>query len=309
MAGFQIVEAKRELIWTKIAAMGASGSGKTYSALRLATGMLEELKRLGQEKNGKIAMVNTESSRGRYYANEFKYDIIDMTAPHSPERYVEVINFVVEQGYPILIVDSTSHEWEGKGGCLELHQQAGGTFQSWAKVTPRHDKFIQAIADSPIHIIATMRGKDQYEIEKSDTGKQNIKKLGVGAQQRNGFEYEFTATFTIDKSLATPQKDNTHLFEGSSGEILSEEFGKKIIQWANSGEGYTPPVRELKVEKSLKQQATELAKEKLSVNKAVAKDIIKSYAPNGNLNTIEGDEKFKKLIAELNEVVAEATQN
>lgn len=306
-SGFVITQATRELIWTKLALMGASGSGKSYSSLRLGTGMLEELTKLGQQKNGKILVVNTEASRGRYYANEFKYDIIDMVAPHSPERYVEVINFAVEQNYPILILDSSSHEWEGKGGCLELHQQAGGTFQSWAKVTPRHDKFIQAIADSPIHIIATMRGKDQYEIEKSDTGKQNIKKLGVGAQQRNGFEYEFTATFTIDKSLATPQKDNTHLFENSSGEILSETLGKKIIQWANSGEGYTPPVREFQVEKTLKQKVTELAKSKIELNKPATKAVIKKYSQTGYPKDIAEDD-LQKAFDELTVIVAEAQE-
>lgn len=131
MANFKVQEAKRELIWTKIALMAPSGGGKTYSALRIATGMLEELKKIGQGKNGKILMGNTEHARGRYYANEFKYDIVDIESPYSPERYVEFIEFATESGYDILILDGTSAEWEGRGGCLELHQQAGGTYQSW----------------------------------------------------------------------------------------------------------------------------------------------------------------------------------
>ena len=114
------------------------------------------------------------------------------------------------------------------------------------KITPRHNKFIEAIADSPIHIIATMRGKDQYEVEKGDNGKVNVKKLGVGAKQRDGFEYEFTATFLIDQKthMAEPQKDNTHVFENDISMLLTEDHGRKIIEWANSGEGYTPPVRD-----------------------------------------------------------------
>ena len=307
---FVINQAKRELIWTKTALMGASGSGKTYSALRLASGMLKQLTKLGQQKNGRILMANTEASRGRYYANEFDYDIVDVAAPHNPERYVELINYVVEQNYPILIIDSSSHEWEGKGGCLELHQQAGGTFQSWAKVTPRHDKFIQGIADSPIHLIATMRGKDQYEIEKTESGKSNVKKLGVGAQQRSGFEYEFTVTFTIDKSLATVQKDNTHIFEGSSGEILSEAFGEKIIAWANSGEGYTPPIRETKVEPkkaeiTIKDEVIALALSKIEVNKKATKATIKKYHASGNPKNVEDESELKNLLEDLKNITAE----
>ena len=155
MAGFQIKKAKREKIYCKIALMAPSGGGKTYSALRLATGMAQEIER-ETGKKAKILMGNTEQKRGYYYADEFDYDIVDIEAPHNPEKYVDFINFAVEQGYDILIIDSTSHEWEGRGGCLELHQQAGGQYQSWGKVTPRHNKFIEAIADSPIHLIATM---------------------------------------------------------------------------------------------------------------------------------------------------------
>ena len=292
---FQVKKATREKIYTKIALMAPSGGGKTYGALRLATGMAEEIK-TQNGKEARILLANTESKRGYYYANEFNYDIVDIDAPHNPEKYVELIEFAVSEGYDILIIDSSSHEWEGKGGCLELQQQAGGTYQSWAKVTPRHNKFINAIADSQIHIIATMRGKDQYEMEKDDRGRTTVTKLGVGAKQRDGFEYEFTCTFLIDQktNMATAQKDNTHIFEGETATLLSEAYGRKIIQWANSGEGYTPVVR--------KEEETDNAEEAL---KNVKKDIIakctelggtknealmetlKEFVPSGNPNAIK----------------------
>lgn len=238
---FQVKKAKREKIYVKVALMAPSGGGKTYGGLRLASGMAEEIKK-ETGKDAKILLANTEQKRGYYYANEFDYDIVDIEPPHNPEKYVELIDFAVSEGYDILIIDSSSHEWEGKGGCLELQQQAGGTYQAWGKITPRHNRFIDAIADSPIHIIATMRGKDQYEVNKDDRGKTSVQKLGVGAKQRDGFEYEFTCTFLIDQktNCAEVQKDNTHIFEGEGPTLLTENHGRKIIQWANSGEGYTP---------------------------------------------------------------------
>lgn len=238
---FQVKKAKREKIYVKLALMAPSGGGKTYGSLRLASGMAEEIKK-ETGKDAKILLANTEQKRGYYYANEFDYDIVDIEPPHNPEKYVELIDFAVSEGYDILIIDSSSHEWEGKGGCLELHQQAGGTYQAWSKITPRHNRFIDAIADLPIHIIATMRGKDQYEVNKDDRGKTSVQKLGVGAKQRDGFEYEFTCTFLIDQktNCAEVQKDNTHIFEGEGPTLLTENHGRKIIQWANSGEGYTP---------------------------------------------------------------------
>jgi hypothetical protein len=308
---FEIKQAKREQIWTKTALMSPSGGGKTYSALRLATGMLEELNKSGGAQNGKILMANTEQSRGRYYANEFKYDIVDIPSPHNPEKYVELIEFAVEQKYPILILDSTSHEWEGKGGCLELHQQAGGTYQAWAKVTPRHDRFIASIADSPIHLIATMRGKDQYEIEKGESSKLSVKKLGVGARQREGFEYEFTVTFNIDQktNMASVQKDNTHLFENEGDVKLSVAFGKKLIQWAESGEGYTPPVRNTKTSVDEINEAREKIVETCkslggSKNEELMK-VLKEFEPSGNPNKIKDLATLSSLAERLKTVPEE----
>ena len=306
---FQVKKATREKIYTKIALMAPSGGGKTYGALRLATGMAEELK-AQSGKEAKILLANTESKRGYYYANEFNYDIVDIDAPHNPEKYVELIEFAVAEGYEILIIDSSSHEWEGKGGCLELQQQAGGTYQSWAKVTPRHNKFINAIADSQIHIIATMRGKDQYEMEKDDRGRTTVTKLGVGAKQRDGFEYEFTCTFLIDQktNMATAQKDNTHIFEGETATLLSESYGKKIIQWANSGEGYTPVVRKedpVEIEDELKEikkdiiaKCTELGGTK---NEALMTEL-KKFTANGNPNAIKDVQKAKDCLEAIQNV-------
>lgn len=302
---FQASQAVRELIWTKLALMSPSGGGKTYSSLRLATGMLEKLTEMGLQQNGRILLANTEQKRGYYYANEFKYDIVNMEAPHSPERYVELIEWAVSEQYPIIIIDSTTHEWEGKGGALALHQEAGGTFQSWAKVTPRHNNFLIAIADSPIHVIATMRGNDQYEI----TDDKKVKKLGVGAQQRKGFEYEFTASFMLDQqtNIATPQKDNTHLFEHDS-RVLTEKDGKKVIEWSQSGEGYNPPVRQ--ATESSNDTATDLKVEiKNLVSQASAakmqkyKSIFLTYDESGNPNKVKNPNDQLKMLEEMKAVI------
>ena len=130
---FQVKKAKREKIYVKVALMAPSGGGKTYGSLRLATGMAEEIKK-ETGKDAKILMVNTEQKRGYYYANEFDYDIVDLEAPYEPEKFVDVIKFAQDEGYDILILDSTSPEWDGAGGCLELQQTAGGTYQAWGKI-------------------------------------------------------------------------------------------------------------------------------------------------------------------------------
>ena len=319
---FNVQKAVREKISVKIALMGSSGCGKSYSALRLASGMASEIEKT-TGKEAKILLVNSEGARGRYYADQFKYDIVDLEAPFTPELYTDVINFAVSEKYDILILDSTSPEWEGKGGCLEIQQQLGGKYQDWSKITPRHDKFIDTLAFSPIHIIATMKGKDQYEIDKDDRGKVSVKKLGVGAKQREGFEYNFTCTFLLDRDshMARCEKDNTHIFEREGDTILTETFGEKIIQWANSGEGINAKVKQFaenvnstgegvitqeslladKISeiKSLTTALTGIGVDRESIATAIKKCHMVNGKPSANFNSVKDVDVANNIIKEL----------
>lgn len=319
---FNVEKAKREKIAVKIALMSPSGGGKSFSALRLATGMVNEMKQSDtlNGTNGKILFANTEGPRGRYYANEFEYDIVDLEPPYSPELFTDLINYATESKYSVLIIDSSSAEWEGRGGCLELQQQAGGKYQDWKFITPRHDKFIDTMAYSPIHIIATMKGKDQYEVDKDERGRVSVKKLGVGASQRNGFEFYFTTTFNIDRDshMAKCEKDNTHIFERSGATILDESYGEKIIKWANSGEAenitskrfaekenakQSESVNELDetIDKigSLARALVEIGVSKKQIADVVSSKFIVNGKPSANYNAITDVNVAKEVLASL----------
>lgn len=224
-------EAVREKIKLHIGLIGPSGAGKTYTALELATGLAD---------GGEIILIDSESGRGKHYAGRFKYKYCQLTAPFSPERYIEYLNAAYAQKPAVVIVDSASHEWIGKGGVLELKDQLGGKFQAWEKLTPRHMNFITCITNSPCHVIVTMRGKDQYVMSEkdgeNDRKKQEVKKVGIGAQMRDGFEYECEVSFLIDNPthVATVVKDLDGLF-GNFGEVLSQRHGQLLAEWANSG--------------------------------------------------------------------------
>ena len=223
------VKAKKEKIWTKVLLGGSSGSGKTYSALRLATG-------LAKKCGSGIAAIDTEAGRIRYYANEFDFSDMQLTEPFTPEKYIEAINEAVSSGFKVLIIDSISHEWNY---CVDIHDKMpGNSVTNWSKVTPRHDAFMEKILQAPIHIIATVRGKDEYVLEEKN-GKQTPKKVGLGFKQRDGVEYNYTATFNIaqDTHIAEATKDNTHIFEGRY-EVLTEKDGEALYDWANTGEDF-----------------------------------------------------------------------
>lgn len=258
--GFQ--RATRQDIWLKVAISGVSGSGKTWGLLELASGVAKKLReeqKLGaDDPGGRIAFIDTENGRGKYYADKFDYDYMALFAPYTPESYVSAIDEALRAGYKTIVIDSTSHEWSGEGGCLEIHSKIpGNSYTAWQSVTPRHRAFIEKIISSPAHIFASVRSKDEYVIEEVN-GKKVPKKVGVGVDQRGQFEYEYTVTFEVDRDrhIASAGKDNTNIFD-QWNEMLKSSHGEMLYDWANSGSGKNMKVRDVepKIEKPKKEEA------------------------------------------------------
>lgn len=219
-------KATREKLYVKALLFGSSGSGKTYSALRLATGIYNKCGGTG------IAVIDTESGRSRYYADEFNFDVLELEKPYTPEKFIDSIQAAIDGGYKVLVIDSTTHEWQY---LTEQAQLSKNSYTAWGKLKPRHRVFMEKLLFSPIHIISTGRGKDEYVMEDKD-GRAVPKKMGVGVQQDKDAEYDYTVAFNIaqDSHAAEATKDNTHLFEGNLT-VLTEKDGEKLYDWANAG--------------------------------------------------------------------------
>lgn len=222
-------KAAKEKLHIKVLLSGPAGSGKSYSALRLATGIVSR-------EPGEIVVLNTEKERGELYGRDFDYYIEDLE-DFSPEGYLRKIKEIID-GYPdlkVLIIDSISHGWTWI--CDTVVKMPGDNQLNWGKMKNRNRILTDFIQGAPVHIIATGRGKDEYTREINDAGKTVIKKVGVGTQADKDAEYEYMVTFNIDQAtnVASCMKDNTHLFEGRY-EKLTEEDGVKLYDWAASGE-------------------------------------------------------------------------
>ena len=225
----KLQKAERHQVKLRIGLSGPSGFGKTYSALLLAKGITNDW--------NKIALIDTENNSASLYSHLGDFNVLSLQQPFSPERYMEAIKLCENAGMELIIVDSISHEWQGKGGCLELHEQYGGRFQDWAKVTPRHNLFIDAIIQSKCHLITSSRSKVDYSLDKDSNGKTKVMKLGTKSITREGFEYELTVNFEFlnDKHLVQASKDRTELFSGKPEFIINSTTGKKLIEWCNQG--------------------------------------------------------------------------
>ena len=224
-------KATRKKAKIRLGLSAVSGGGKTMSALLIAKGLVKG-------DLSKVALIDTENGSGDLYAHIGDYNVLPLEAPYTPEKYIKAIKECEEAGMEVIIVDSITHEWNGKGGILEIHaSMTGNSFTNWATLTPRHQAFVDAILQSKCHVITTVRRKQDYEMSKDQNGKVKVEKTGLKEETREGFEYELTANLELDiKHNATALKDRTGLFMDKPHFIPSEETGRILLEWCESGE-------------------------------------------------------------------------
>lgn len=217
----------------KVGLQGPSGSGKTTSALLLAYGLVGDW--------SKIAVIDSENGSADLYSHLGEYNVMGITAPYSPEKYSEAIQICHAQGMEAIIIDSISHEWEGDGGILDIHgNMPGNSFSNWSKVTPRHNSFVNTILSTPVHVIATIRSKQDYVMMEKN-GKAVPEKVGLKGVTKDGMDYEFTVVFDINiRHHAMPSKDRTGIFSSKHDFIITSETGQRIREWCESGDVRLP---------------------------------------------------------------------
>lgn len=228
-------KADRKRAKLRLALCGVAGSGKTYSALRIAKGL-----------GGRVALLDTERGSGELYSAEFDYDIACLDNDFSPANYIKIINEAEKSGYDILIIDSLSHAWMGEGGVLDILDKASkasaskNSYTAWRTVTPQHNALVDAILKSKMHIIVTMRSKADYVVVESENSHgrktSSPQKIGLAPIQREGLDFEFTVVLdlSVDGNIATSSKDRTKLFAGKNI-LITEKTGEELLEWLENG--------------------------------------------------------------------------
>lgn len=207
----------------RLGIQGPSGSGKTMGALQVAYGLCNDW--------SKIALIDSECGSSNLYAHLGHFNTVQLTAPLTPEKYIEAIQLCENSGMEVVIIDSASHAWEY---LLDYHASLPcNSFTNWNKVTPRHTAFINAILQSKSHVLLTLRTKTDYVLTEKH-GKQFPEKVGLKSIQRDGLDYELTVLLELDiKHNATASKDRTSLFAGKPEFKLSSEIGKTLAAWCD----------------------------------------------------------------------------
>ena len=239
----ELKKATRKQVKLRMGLSAVSGGGKTYSALLLAYGITNDW--------SKIAVIDTENGSASLYSHLGNFNTIDLQAPYTPERYIEAVKTCENAEMEVIIIDSITHEWDGKGGMIDIsNSMSGNSFTNWAKLTPRHQAFIDSILQSKSHIISCVRRKQDYEMNKDSNGKTTVQKAGLKEITREGFEYELTLNFNLELNhKATASKDRTGLFMDKPEFTITSETGRTLLEWCNSGEVILPEIFKTQEEK------------------------------------------------------------
>jgi len=236
--GFQKATKKQAKL--RLGICGPAGSGKTYTALIVATALSD-----------KVAFIDTERGSASKYSDEFDFDVLELDE-FDPRNYIEAINMAEEAGYEVLVIDSLSHAWAGKGGVLEqvdntaARMRTGNSFAAWREGSKLHNELVDTILQCNMHVIATMRSKMEYVQEKDERGKTVIRKVGMAPVQRDGMEYEFDVVGDMDQ-------EHTLIITKTRCKVLKDavikepdaKFAKTLQKWLTDG----VPVEEQKTAK------------------------------------------------------------
>src|ERR1051325_9382792 len=237
MGILNIAPAERAGAHLLIQLYGPPRSGKTYTALRIARGMVGP--------KGKIGVLDTESGRARLYSDQVPGGFVvgELTPPYTPRRYLEAIEEFLAYGVDILVVDSLSHCWEGPGGVLEMadHAEEHGRKGLMKWLMPKRDykKLVSFLLSTRMHMILCSRAK-QPILEAMVEGEKTLLTQPWEPIQDKRLKYEMTIVvpMTLDGAYETEVSrlkvpaDLAHLFQG---ELLDERTGAAIAQWVNGG--------------------------------------------------------------------------
>ena len=201
----------------RLALQGDVHSGKTLSALLLASG-------LTNNNWSKIAVIDTESNSASLFSHLGKFNTLQIAAPFTLFKYIEAIELCEESGMEVIILDSITPEWIGEGGIVDTYcSMEGDSATKWIAAMPNHHVFISYLQESKAHIIVTVR--------------RTAKKV----LQEEGYAHHFGTVLELDQNHeASVIKDKTGLFKGICPGELSAEVGRRLLAWCDDGEDLVP---------------------------------------------------------------------
>lgn len=224
-----MVKSRRYL---RMALMGPTGCGKTYTSLIIARHITD----------GPVLVIDTERSSAQLYSEELNADgriqVIDELPDFTPVTYTRALEYCASIGIKCVIIDSLSHAWQGTKDEVDRvakKSQSGNSWAAWREVTPQHNQLVDTMLRYPGHVIACLRVKTEWVTELVN-GKNVPKKVGLDPEQKDGIEYEFDFAAMMDQEnnfIVT--KTRASQFRGFNENRPGMGLAERLRAWCESG--------------------------------------------------------------------------
>lgn len=263
MSSVSFRPAIRENVGLWINLIGGTGSGKTFTGMRLASGIAGDKP---------FAVIDTENRRALHYADRFRFDHAELRAPFTPDSYSDAVEAADKAGYPVILVDSGSHVWAGDGGVLDMQEdelaamvkrakdrndnrsewqiRESGKMSAWIKPKMQHKHLVNKLLGVRAHVILCLRAEEKIEMVKNAQGKTEIvpKQTLTGKDGwipicEKNLPFEATVSFLfLARAPGVPvpiklQEQHRALFQ--LDKPITEESGRALALWAAGGSSST----------------------------------------------------------------------
>lgn len=319
MTTIQIRKAQREGARLVIGIAGVSGSGKTYTALQLAWGM-------ANGDASKVGFIDTENRRGSLYSDSLvskdgevhQFMIGDLYAPFSPQRYIDAILEFQKAGVEVLIIDSVTHEWEGVGGCQDIANNTNSRMADWKKAKAEHKRFMNALLQSNMHVIACIRAREKTDF----TNPKEPKALGLQPIQEQNFMFEMTASVLMDdqgtrQNVLKCPADLVGILGRGEGYITARD-GVALRKWVDGAKSLDPQVEHYRnslltiTEKGSESVSLAISEIPAKVRKALGSEFIESLLASAKSfdehNSPSSNDNVPDAVQSMNARVKESSQ-
>src|SRR5258707_208808 len=222
----------------RLALAGPTGSGKTYTALTIATAW-----------GGSIGVIDTERGSASKYARNpatgkglFPFRRLDMQR-YDPRDLPKALAAAAAAGIDTVIIDSLSKFWSGEGGMIQQADNAGrrsfggNSSAGWKEAGPMETAMVEAMLSYPGHVIVTMRVRTEYVMNEDERGRKVPQRVGLQPVQRQGIEYEFDIIGDMDQeNTLVITKTRCPDLAGLVVNRPGAELAATILNWLDDGE-------------------------------------------------------------------------
>lgn len=234
-------QARRYKRKARIAIYGASGGGKTRTALEFASF-------IAGVEGKQVAYIDTEKGSATLYSpadpaaklkeGEFNFIHCPADPPFDHTWLIDGIRQIAASGqFSVLVIDSLSHWWFGEGGLLDQKEALAKTpkydsFSAWSEISKRYNALVEAIIDANIHMIVTMRSKQEYERKEDSNGRKTIERVGLAPVFRDDILYEVDLALLMNiGAICQVDKTRFNEFQGKVTEKPGAAFIRPFYEW------------------------------------------------------------------------------